>query len=144
MSLKAKINDDLKVAMRAGEAFKRDTLRGLLGAIKQVEVDTRADQSDGDIEKILQKQIKQRNDSIEQFRAGGRDELAQKELDEIAIIEAYLPKQLTDEELKEILTSVIGSLAEKTMGAVMAKAKEQIGTKADGKRVSQMVKALLG
>lgn len=144
MSLKAKINDDLKVAMRAGEAFKRDTLRGLLGAIKQVEVDTRADQSDGDIEKILQKQIKQRNDSIEQFRAGGRDELAQKELDEIAIIEAYLPKQLTDEELKEILTSVIGSLAEKTMGVVMAKAKEQIGTKADGKRVSQMVKALLG
>lgn len=142
MSLKERINQDLKNAMRSGEQFKRDTLRAITGAIKQVEVDERKELTDADVETILQKQVKQRNDSIEQFKAGGREELAQKELDEIKVIESYLPKQLTDDELREILKPIVD--AEKNMGKVMAKAKELIGTKADGKRINSIAKELLG
>lgn len=138
-----RIKEDVKTAMREKEAFKRDTLRTLQGAIKQVEVDERRELSDADVEKILQKQIKQRQDAIEQYKAGGRQELADKELAEIAVIETYLPKQLSDGELEAALKAIIARVADKAMGPVMAEAKAEIGTKADGKRISQMVKALL-
>lgn len=142
MGIKEQINIDLKNAMREGDGFKRDTLRQVMAAIKQVEVDDRKELSDGDIEKILQKQVKQRNDSIEQYVAGGRKELAEKEANEIAVIEVYLPKQLSDDELRAIIKPIVE--VEKNMGKVMAKAKDLIGTRADGKRINQIAKELLG
>ena len=138
-----RIKEDTKTAMREKETFKRDTLRILSGAIKQVEVDERRELSDADVEKILQKQIKQRQDAIEQYQAGGRPELAQKEQDEIAVIESYLPKQMSDAELEAALKAIIARVEPKAIGPVMNEAKSEIGTQADGKRISQMVKALL-
>lgn len=143
-SLIEKIKEDVKTAMREKEAFKRDTLRTLQGAIKQVEVDERRELSDADVEKIIQKQIKQRQDAIEQYKAGGRQDLVDKEQGEVAIIETYLPKQMTDAELEAALKMIIARVDQKAMGPVMAEARVEIGTKADGKRMSQMIKALLG
>lgn len=141
--LQERIKEDLKTAMREKNAFVRDTLRSLSGAIKQVEVDERRALDDSDIETILQKQIKMRNDAIEQYVAGGREELAEQERKEIALLQAYLPKQLSDGELDTLLKEIIATVEPKAMGPVMAEAKKQIGTRAEGRRISQRVKALL-
>lgn len=142
--LQERIKEDLKSAMREKNVFVRDTLRSFSGAIKQVEVDERRALSDEDIEKILQKQIKMRQDAIEQYQAGGRQELAAQEQKEIALLENYLPKQLSDEELDTLLQGIIGGFEAPAMGTVMTEAKRVIGTQAEGKRISQRVKALLG
>jgi uncharacterized protein YqeY len=142
--LQSRIKEDLKNAMREKNAFVRDTLRSLSGAIKQVEVDERRELDDGDIETILQKQIKMRKDAIEQYSAGGRPELADQEQKEITLLEGYLPKQLSDAELDGLLKEIIDATEPKAMGPVMAEAKKRIGTRAEGRRISQRVKALLG
>jgi uncharacterized protein YqeY len=129
--------------MRERNEFLRDTLRQVNGALKQAEIDERKSLSDADAEKILQKQVKRRIEAIEQYTIGKRDDLAEKERKEIAIIEQYLPKQLSDEELESELKAVIASLEQKTIGAVMSAAKTAIGSKADGKRISQAAKRLL-
>ena len=144
MSILEQIKDDVKTAMREHNAFLRDTLRMVSGAVKQVEIDERRVLSDQDITKILQKQIKQRQDAIEQYKLGGRADLVEKESAEVAIIEKYLPRQLSDSELEAQLGVIIAELETKTIGAVMNKAKEVIGTAADGKRISQFAKQLLG
>ncbi len=143
-TLQERIKEDLKSAMREKNAFVRDTLRSLSGAIKQVEVDERRALGDADIETLLQKQIKMRKDAIEQYRAGGRDDLVQQEQSEIALLENYLPEQLSDEELDVLLKEIIDGCEPKAMGPVMAEAKKRVGTRAEGKRISQRVKALLG
>ncbi|GHS86851.1 aspartyl-tRNA amidotransferase subunit B [Campylobacterota bacterium] len=144
MTLVEKIREDMKNAMRSGDAFLRDTLRMANGAIKQVEIDTRKVLSDAETEKILQKQIKLRLDAIEQYKAGSRTDLVEKESKEIAIIEAYLPKQMSDAELETALKEIIASAEQKTIGSIMAAAKSAIGTRADGKRISEAAKKLLG
>ena len=147
MSLKDQIKEDVKTAMREKDAFKRDTLRGITAAIKQVEVDNRIELDDGGVIEVLQKMIKQRNDAIEQYREGGREELAEKEANEIAILQTYLPAQLSDEELKEAVAAIIaetGASSGKDMGKVMGAAKGKIGAAADNKRISAMAKELLG
>lgn len=147
MSLNAQIKNDIKEAMKAKEAFKRDTLRQLSAAIKQIEVDERIEADDERVIGILQTQIKRRNDSIEQYKAGGRQDLADQEQGEIDILSVYLPKQLTDEELeakvKELIEKV-GATTGKEMGKVMGAAKTEIGSSADNKRISMMAKKLLG
>ncbi|MDR0746766.1 MAG: GatB/YqeY domain-containing protein [Helicobacteraceae bacterium] len=144
MSLLKRIRDDIKTAMREHNAFLRDTLRNVNGALKQVEIDERRELSDVDVERILQKQIKQRQDSVEQYRLGKREDLVDKENKEIAIIEGYLPKQLSDQELEAALKEIIARLDQKTIGAVMAEAKKIIGAKADGRRISAKAKELIG
>jgi len=147
MSLRIQIKDDIKAAMRAKETEKRDALRLLDSAMKQIEVDERRELSDDDVTAIILKQIKQRNDSIAQYENAGRDELAQKERTEIAIFEPYLPAQLTDEELTSAIQAIItevGAESMKDMGKVMGSAKAKIGTQADGKRINTCVKSLLG
>ncbi len=146
MSLKERISTELKEAMKAKENAKRDALRLLSSAFKQIEVDERRELSDEDIIKIIQKQIKQRNDSIAQYRVAAREDLIEKEMLEISFYEPYLPKQLSDEELstaiKNIITQVEAS-SMKDIGKVMGMASKELAGKVDGKRINECAKALL-
>lgn len=140
------IRDDIKVAMKNKETERRDALRLLNSALKQVEIDQRKELSDDDVITLISKQIKQRNDAIEQYESAGRDELAQKERNEIAFYETYMPKQLSDDELTAALQTIIsevGATSMKDMGKVMGAAKAKIGSQADGKRINSCVKSLL-
>jgi len=146
MSLNAQIKNDIKDAMRAKEIVKRDTLRNIQAAIKQIEVDERRDVTDADVEAILMKYMKQREDAKAQFTDAGRNDLVEKEDAEIAIIKAYLPEPMDDAELESVLKEVIASVGAesmKDMGKVMGGAKAVIGSRADGGRINQMVKKLL-
>jgi uncharacterized protein YqeY len=145
-TLKTQINDDVKSAMKAKEVFKRNTLRLLTSAMKQIEVDERIELSNEDIIKIIQKEIKKRNDSATQYKDAGRNDLYEQEVNEIAILEVYLPKQLNDDDLKNVIASVIeeiGAKNMKDMGKVMGIANAKLAGSADGKRISEIVKALL-
>ncbi len=145
-TLREQINNDMKAAMKAKEVAKRDALRLLLSAFKQVEVDERKELTDEDISKIIQKQVKQRQDSAAQYKNAGRDDLLEKEEAEIATFMVYMPKQLDDAELetavKEIIAQV-GAESMKDMGKVMGTASKQLSGKADGKRINECVKKLL-
>lgn len=114
MSLKDQITADMKAAMRAHEAARLSTIRLLMAAIKQKEVDERIVADDAAIQQIIAKLIKQRRDSVEQYRAGGRDDLADKEAFEIEVLSAYLPKQMSDEEI----AAVVDKYSKKTDSAV--------------------------
>jgi len=146
MSLKDQIKSDVKDAMRAKEVLKRDTLRNIQASIKQIEVDERRDVTDADVESILMKYLKQREDAKGQFADAGRDDLVEKEDAEIAIVKVYLPEPMDDEELESVLKDVIastGAQSMKDMGKVMGAAKSAIGSRADGGRINVMVKKLL-
>jgi len=146
MSLKEQIKSDIKDAMRAKEIIKRDTLRNIQAGIKQIEVDERRDVTDTDVESILMKYLKQREDAKTQFADAGRDDLVEKEDAEIAIVKVYLPEPMDDTELESVLKEVIASVGAqsmKDMGKVMGAAKNAIGSRADGGRINQMVKKLL-
>ncbi len=147
MSLRDTINQDVKDAMKAKDTKKRDALRLLTSAFKQIEVDERKELSDDDIIKIIQTQVKRRNDACAQYKEAGRDDLMQIELDEIAFYEVYLPAQMSDEELKSSLQEIItkvGATTMKDMGKIMGVASKELAGKADGKRINECVKALLG
>jgi len=105
--VKEKLKDDLKSAMKAKDVFKRETIRFLMSAIKQVEVDDRRELSDDDIYKIIQKSIKQREDAANQYKDAGREELYEKEINEANLLKDYLPKQLNNNELTDIIKNVI-------------------------------------
>ena len=146
MSLKDQIKSDVKDAMRAKEVVKRDTLRNIQASIKQIEVDERRDVTDADVEAIMMKYLKQREDAKAQFADAGRNDLVEKEDAEIAIIKAYLPEPMDDTELESVLKGVIASVGAesmKDMGKVMGAAKAAIGSRADGGRINAMVKKLL-
>ena len=146
MSLNAQIKSDIKDAMRAKDTVKRDTLRNIQAAVKQIEVDERRDVTDTDLESIMMKYLKQREDAKTQFAEAGRDDLVAKEDAEIAIVKAYLPEPMDDAELESVLKEVIASVeaeSMKDMGKVMGGAKAAIGSRADGGRINQIVKTLL-
>jgi len=147
MSLNAQIKSDIKDAMRSKDTVKRDTLRNIQAAVKQIEVDERRDVTDADMEAIMMKYLKQREDAKTQFADAGRDDLVAKEDAEIAIIKPYLPEPMDDIQLEATLKEVIASVGAqsmKDMGKVMGGAKTAIGSRADGGRINQMVKKLLG
>ena len=147
MSLKEKLNEDLKQAMRDKEVVKRDSIRAINTMIKQVEVDERRVLDDTEVIKLIQRGIKQREEAISQYSAAGRDDLVQKEQDQVDVFMQYLPKQLSDDELetgmKEIISEV-GATSLKDMGKVMGAASKKFAGVADGKRINEMVKKLLG
>ena len=146
MSLNAQIKSDLKDAMRAKDTAKRNTLRNIQAAVKQLEVDERREVTDADLESIMVKYLKQREDAKTQFADAGRDDLVDKENAEIAIITPYLPEPMDDTELEAVLNEVIASVGAesmKDMGKVMGAAKAAIGSRADGGRINVMVKKLL-
>ena len=147
MSLKEQIKNDIKEAMRAKDTAKRDTLRNLNAAIKQIEVDERRELSDADVEAVLMKYAKQREDAKAQFADAGRDDLVAKEEAELAIVKSYLPEPLSEAELETIIKEIIvqtGAESMKDMGKVMGAAKAKVGSRADGGTISKMVKGLLG
>ena len=142
MSIREQILADIKEAMKAKDEFKRDTLRTLNAALKQVEVDQRIEMTDEIVLPLLQKEIKKRADSVELYLKGAREDLAKKEQSEIELIKAYLPAQLSDDELKEKIKSIIEKVG-KNLGAVMKIAKDEIGASAEAKRISMIAKELL-
>ena len=146
MNLNAQIKSDIKDAMRAKDKQKRDTLRNIQVAVKDIEVNQRREVTDTDVEAILVKYAKQREYAMAQFKEAGRDDLVEKELAELAIIKTYLPEPMSDEELETTLKEIIaqvGAESMKDMGKVMGKAKAVIGSKADGGRINVVVKGLL-
>lgn len=132
--------------MKAGDRLKLSTLRMLVAAIKQKEIDTRSDLSDDDIISIIEKQMQQRLEAAEQYEAAGRNELFEKESQEAEILKAYLPEKMGEEEVKEIIEKIISEMGEismKEMGNVMSALKDQAGSKIDMKLASQMVREII-
>jgi len=146
MTLKARINDDVKTAMRGGDARRRDALRLLLSALKQREVDERKELADADVVAVMEKMIKQRRESIIQFEKGGRQDLAQNEQFEVEIFQAYMPQALSGAEIEAAVAEAIaaaGAKAPSDMGKVMGILKGKLAGRADMSKVSGLVKAKL-
>jgi hypothetical protein len=148
MSLKQRIIDDMIAAMRAKDAPRLSTLRMVKAAMMNRQIDKGDELSDEEVAKMLQSLVKQRRDSVEQYERGGRAELAEKERVEITIIEDYLPQAATREEIEGAVAAAIaetGASSMKEMGAVMKAAQARLaGRAADGRVVSEIVKAKLG
>src|SRR5258705_9859049 len=128
MSLKSQITEDMKNAMRAKDSARLSTIRMLLAAIKQREVDERIELTDADVLSVIDKMIKQRRDSITQFEAGKREDLAAVERAEVEVLSAYLPQQLSDAEIDAVISAAIaktGATGVAGMGKVMAEVKPQ-------------------
>jgi len=150
-TIPARVEDDVKDAMRAGDTARRDALRLLRSALKNAEIERRGHQNDGpmtdsDVRAVIQKQIKQRRDSIDQFRAGGRDDLAIKEEAEIAVFQAYLPKPINERVMRETAAAVIaetGAHGPKEMGKVMPVLLARLGENADRGALATIVRQLL-
>ncbi len=146
MSLKEKLSEDMKAAMRAKESERLATIRLINAAIKQREVDERVELGDDQVLSVIEKMIKQRKDSITQFEAGGRQDLADKEKSEIAVLAAYMPAQMSDAEVQaEVAAAVVqsGASGPQDMGKVMAVLKPKLAGRADMTAVSGLVKAAL-
>ncbi|NLC24203.1 MAG: GatB/YqeY domain-containing protein [Oxalobacter sp.] len=144
MSLKEQIVEDMKNAMRAKDSARLGTIRMLTAAMKQKEVDDRKDLTDTDVLGIIEKMIKQRRDSISQFEAGGRQDLADQEKAELEVLSAYMPAALSPEEIeKEVSAAVAGAAGLQDMGKVMAVLKTRLAGRADMSAVSGMVKNAL-
>jgi len=151
MTQKARITEDMKVAMRAKDTARLSTIRLLLAAIKQREVDERREMTDADVAVIIERMVKQRRDSITQFEAGKRQDLADREKAEVTVLQAYLPQQLTEAEIDAAIAEAIAAAAAKGaaagpagMGKVMAELKPKLAGRADMTAVSAKVRARLG
>ena len=150
MGLKEQIGEDIKTAMKAKDKVRLQTVRGIKKAILEKEVELRPKgieslNEEQEIE-LLSQQAKQRRDSIEQFTNAGRDDLAEKEQQELAIIETYLPEQISDRDLESIIDEIIassGAASMKDLGKVMGPAMKQLKGKADGKKIQALVKSKL-
>jgi uncharacterized protein len=147
MTLKERITEDMKTAMRSGEKDRLAVIRLLQAAIKQREVDERITLDDAQITSVLEKMIKQRKESVVAFEKGGRADLVAKENSEIAVLQPYLPAQLSDAELDAIIADAIastGAASIKDMGKVMGVVKSKAAGKADMGAVGARIKAKLG
>lgn len=146
MTLKDRIQEDVKAAMRAAERERLSTLRLILAAVKQREVDERITLDDAQVLSVLEKMVKQRRESIASFEAGGRSDLVAKESAELKVIQAYLPTQLSDAELEALITEVLsqsGASSVKDMGKVMAAVKAKAAGRADMGAAAARIKARL-
>lgn len=147
MSLKTKIDDDLKQAQRAKEAAKLSCLRMVKAAIKNKEIDLRKELDDGQVIAVLSTMAKQRKESIEQFKKGGRDDLVSQEEAELALLEIYLPKAMSEADLLKLVEAAVqesGAQGAKDIGKVMKALMPKIQGRADGKWVNQVVLKKLG
>jgi len=147
VTLKERITEDMKAAMRASEKERLSTIRLVQAAIKQREVDERITLDDTQVLVVLEKMVKQRKESIAQFEQGGRKDLADKERREIELLQAYLPAQLSDSELDALIRDAVaatGAASFKDMGKVMGVVKSKAAGRADMAAVGALVKAMLG
>lgn len=146
MSLKARITEDMKAALRGGEKLRLAAVRMLLAAIKQREVDERRELSDSDVLQVVEKAIKQRRESAAQFATAGRAELEARELEEARLLSQYLPARLSDAELSALIDAALeatGASNVKDMGKVMNELRPRVQGRADMAQVSNLVKARL-
>ncbi|KUK73883.1 MAG: GatB/YqeY domain-containing protein [Clostridiales bacterium 38_11] len=146
MSLKEKLMEDLKASMKNKDKVRKNTVTMIRAAAKQMEVDNRVDPTDDDIIGIIAKQVKQKKDSIDDFKAGNREDLVTLTEEEIAILTEYLPEQLSLEALEEIVVNAIketNAQSKKDMGKIMGKIMPLIKGKADGKQVNEIVSKYL-
>ncbi|MCT4602122.1 MAG: GatB/YqeY domain-containing protein [Marinifilum sp.] len=149
MSLELQINNDIKDAMKAKDRVRLEALRGVKKEVIEAKTSKGAgdELTDTDIIKIVQKMVKQRKDAAELFKSQGREDLSEKELEEVEAISGYLPAQLSKEELEPLVKAIIekvGATSMKEMGKVMGVASKELAGKADGKDISAVVKQLLG
>ena len=145
--LKEKLMEDLKISMREKNNLRKNTIQMVRAAILQIEKDKGIEVDDNKILEIIAKEVKSKKDALADFEKGGREDLIAQTNQEIEVLQEYLPKQLTHDELVEKIKEVIakvGATSIKDMGAVMKEAKAQIGTAADGKSINEVVKELLG
>jgi len=146
MSLKSRVIENMKSALRARDSDRLKAIRMLLAAIKQREVDERIEISDPDVLAVIDKMVKQRRESIAQFESAGRQDLANGEKAEVAVLQEYMPQALSQDEIDTLVTeaiSSVGATAVKDMGAVMAQIRPKLAGRADVGAVSQLVKAKL-
>ncbi len=146
MSLKQQISDDMKAAMRAKDAARLGAIRLLLAAMKQREVDERIELSDADVVAIIEKMLKQRRDSISQYEAAGRQELADVEKFEMGVLQTYMPQQLGEAEINAAIAEAVaatGAAGPQDMGKVMGVLKPKLAGRADMGKVSALIKAQL-
>ena len=146
-TLKERMTDDMKAAMRSGEKERLGTIRMITAAIKQREVDERISLDDGQVLSVLEKMIKQRKESLEQFKAGNRADLADKEAAEITLLQGYMPSQLSAADLDALITEAVaatGATSIKDMGKVMGLIKTKAQGRADMGAVGAKIKAKLG
>lgn len=150
MTLLERLNDDLKDAMRSRDDVRLRTIRSLRSALQSAEIARReggaATLTDDEIAAVLQKQAKQRRESIAQFEQAGRDDLRQREVEELAVIEAYLPRQMDDDEIRAVVREVVaaaGAAGPGDIGKVMGPAMGRLRGKADGRRVQEIVRETL-
>ena len=146
MTLKLQITEDMKTAMRAKDSVRLGAIRLLLSAIKQREVDERIELADGDVISVIEKMLKQRRDSIAAFELANRTDLADIEKFEVTVLQAYMPKQMSDDEINQIITQVIadtGAQGAKDMGKVVGLVKPLVAGVADMGKVSGLIKARL-
>ena len=146
MGLREQLESDMKTALKSRESIRLETIRGARGAIRNKEIEVGDALDDDGIMRVLRTLVKQRMDSVEQFRAAGRDDLADKEQLEQAVLEGYLPRAPAAAEIEKVVGELIAELAAegpRDMGKIMKPALERLGPAADGKRVSETVKRLL-
>ncbi len=146
MTLKEKINKDMKEALKTGDKIKLSTLRLLISEMKNVEIAKRKELDDEGILEVLARQVKKRKESIAEYEKAGREDLRDKERKEAEILQEYLPPQLTEEELKKVISEVIeelGATSLKDMGKVMALVMSKVKGRAEGKLVNDLVKEAL-
>ena len=146
MNLTERLSDDMKQAMKSQDKFKLSTIRMVRATIKNQEIELKRTLDDNEVLDILSREIKQRKDSLQEFRKAGREDLAENVAAEIDIISVYLPEQLTEEEVKEIVKQTIqrtGASSKADMGKVMAALMPQEKGRADGKLVNQLVQQFL-
>ena len=144
--LKEKLIEDLKVSMREKNNLRKNTIQMVRAAILQIEKDKGIEVDDNKILEIIAKEVKTKKDALSDFEKAGREDLINQTNEEITVLQEYLPKQLTHDELKEKISAVIakvGATSIKDMGIVMREAKAEIGTAADGKSINEVVKELL-
>ena len=145
-TLRQRLEDDLKMAMRTGDAGSRDAIRYILAAVKNAEIDARGTSMEANLDNALRRLGKQLADSIEQYRAAGRDDLAEREEAQLAVLKRYLPQDLSDEELSNIVEQAIAetnATSPKDLGRVMPVAMALAAGRADGRRISAAVKSAL-
>ena len=146
MTLRQRLDDDMKAALRARESLRLETIRGIRGAVRNKEIEVGGELDEEGILRVIRTFVKQRAEAIEQYRAGGREDLAEKESAERAVLEAYLPTAPAEFEIERVVAEVIaetGASTPKDMGQVMKPTLERLGAAADGKLVSQIARKLL-
>lgn len=144
MSLRQTLTDQMKTAMKARDQVRLDTIRFVLSQIKNQEIDLKREMNDEEVLKLLKKEVKNRQEAIEQFRQGGRDTIVDEELAKVEIIQEFLPAEMSDQELRTIVEKVVSLAEDKNFGKIMSAVMAEVQGQADGGRVSKTVKEVLG